>query len=54
MSVNLSASQSRTPGLVEDISRALFETGLDPRGLLLEITESVAMDDAPSTIETLG
>jgi EAL domain-containing protein (putative c-di-GMP-specific phosphodiesterase class I) len=27
--------------------------GLDPRGLLLEITESVAMDDTPSTMETL-
>ena len=53
MSVNLSARQFQTPGLVEDVSRVLFETGLSPRGLLLEITESVAMDDAPSTIEIL-
>lgn len=40
--------------MVQDIVRVLQETGLDPRCLQLEITESVIMEDASSTITTLG
>jgi diguanylate cyclase (GGDEF)-like protein/PAS domain S-box-containing protein len=51
--VNLSAKQLQHPRIVEDIARVLRETGLDPCRLCLEITESVVMEDAPSTITTL-
>jgi diguanylate cyclase (GGDEF)-like protein len=50
MSVNLSAQQFRNPNLVEEVAQVLGETGLDPRDLTLEITESVAMGDALATI----
>ncbi|MBA2451180.1 MAG: EAL domain-containing protein, partial [Chloroflexi bacterium] len=53
MSVNLSARQFQHRTLVEDIDRVLRETGLDPRQLTLEITESVVMHDAESTAATL-
>ncbi|HEY0584083.1 MAG TPA: diguanylate cyclase, partial [Chloroflexota bacterium] len=46
VSVNLSARQFQNPHLLADIQRALRETGLDPRRLKLEITESVVMQDA--------
>ena len=53
LAVNLSARQFRQPDLVGDISRTLEETGLDPRTLKLEITESIAVDDLESTVDTL-
>ena len=51
ISVNLSARQFQAPDLVGDVSCILQKTGLDPQYLILEITESVIMDDAESTIE---
>jgi EAL domain-containing protein (putative c-di-GMP-specific phosphodiesterase class I) len=54
MSVNLSARQFEHPDLVRDVARVLRETGLEPGCLVLEITESVVMNDARSTIGTLG
>jgi EAL domain-containing protein (putative c-di-GMP-specific phosphodiesterase class I) len=51
--VNLSAGQFQHPGLVEDIARNLRETGLDPSILVLEITESIIIEDEPHTIATL-
>ena len=53
VSVNLSARQVREPDLVEDVARALRDSGLDARYLELEITESVLMDDTPATLTTL-
>ena len=53
VSVNLSARQFGHPRLVEDTVRALRETGLDPRSLKLEITESVAMEDVDAALATL-
>ena len=53
MSVNLSARQFRNTTLVDDIKRALTTTGLDPRTLKLEITESTVMDDANAAIAVL-
>lgn len=41
MCVNLSVLQLRRPQLVEEVSDALFQSGMDPRDLALEITESV-------------
>ena len=45
MFVNLSARQFRHPELVEEVSAALTETGMDPHDLALEITESVMMGE---------
>ena len=44
VSVNVSAIQFRTPNLVAAIVSALAESGLEPRRLELEITESVMLD----------
>ena len=52
VSVNLSARQFQNPGLVEEVAEALRESSLTPFGLELEITETVVMSDAPSTIAT--
>jgi diguanylate cyclase (GGDEF)-like protein len=53
ISVNLSARQLQQPDLVHEIAEALRESGLDPASLKLEITESVVMQDAPSTLAKL-
>jgi diguanylate cyclase (GGDEF)-like protein/PAS domain S-box-containing protein len=50
MAVNLSAVQFRHPHLPERVSEILEEVGLPPQYLELELTESVAMDDAPAAI----
>ncbi|MCX7922704.1 MAG: EAL domain-containing protein [Clostridia bacterium] len=43
--VNLSARQFQQQNLVETVAKVLEETGLEPRYLELEITESIAMTD---------
>jgi EAL domain-containing protein (putative c-di-GMP-specific phosphodiesterase class I) len=53
MSVNLSARQFQHPTLVADIAQVLHQTGLQRRVLKLEITESVVMQKAESTVTTL-
>ena len=45
VSVNISGRQFQDQNLVKIIKQILSETGLAPNGLLLEITESVAMKD---------
>jgi diguanylate cyclase (GGDEF)-like protein len=51
VAVNLSAVQFRNPTLLDDLRRALAETGLPPAYLELEITETAAMDDAEKASE---
>jgi diguanylate cyclase (GGDEF)-like protein/PAS domain S-box-containing protein len=53
MHVNISGRTFLYPGLVEQVSEALRLSRLEPRRLVLEITETVAMDKAESTINTL-
>jgi len=53
MSVNVAARQFQQQNLAEVVARVLRETGLDPRWLSLEITESTVMHDAGAAIETL-
>jgi diguanylate cyclase (GGDEF)-like protein/PAS domain S-box-containing protein len=53
MNVNLSARQLEKKDIVEQIARILEETGLNPRCLKLEITESVIMNNAEEAIETV-
>lgn len=50
MSVNLSARQLTQPTLVEDVESILHASGLDPRSLKLEITETVIMDNPELSI----
>jgi EAL domain-containing protein (putative c-di-GMP-specific phosphodiesterase class I) len=54
MSVNLSARQFVQADLVDQVATILSETGLDPTGLEIEITESVLMDQSETGIRTLG
>jgi EAL domain-containing protein (putative c-di-GMP-specific phosphodiesterase class I) len=51
--VNLSARQFQDPALTRTIAKVLEKTGLEPRSLDLEITESTAMGDAPTTAVAL-
>ncbi|HUC35721.1 MAG TPA: EAL domain-containing protein [Acidimicrobiales bacterium] len=53
MGVNLSARQFQQAGLVEELEDVLRATGVDPSQLLLEITESLAVDRVEHTIEIL-
>jgi EAL domain-containing protein (putative c-di-GMP-specific phosphodiesterase class I) len=53
VAVNLSARQFQEAGLVGHVTDALADTGLDPRCLHLEITESSAMQNAQTAIQTL-
>ncbi len=54
MAVNLSGHQLRVPKFVETVSDALESTGLPPRRLELEITESTIMQDDDLTIAALN
>jgi diguanylate cyclase (GGDEF)-like protein/PAS domain S-box-containing protein len=53
LSVNLSARQLQEPGVVGDIASILAATDLDPRQLVLEITESVFLRDTEGTLRLL-
>lgn len=53
VAVNVSGAQFYQSDLVNFTSKCLRETGLSPRNLELEVTESVFMDDITHTIETL-
>ena len=53
VAVNLSARQFRDRQLVQKLTAAIAASGLDPRWLELEITESVIMHHTANTIDTL-
>lgn len=53
VAVNLSARQFRDPNLLNMIQTILTDTGLEPRWLELEITESMLMDNIQQAIEIL-
>jgi len=50
----VSARQLREPGLVADVEAALDATGLAPECLVVEVTESLLLDDVDATVEALG
>jgi EAL domain-containing protein (putative c-di-GMP-specific phosphodiesterase class I) len=54
MSVNLSARQFQHTDVPADVSAVLRSTGLQARALKLEITESVAVDDAEMGLASLA
>ena len=53
ISINLSGRQLRDISLIADVAAALERSGLPPEALILEITETVLVDD-PTTIAALG
>jgi diguanylate cyclase (GGDEF)-like protein/PAS domain S-box-containing protein len=53
VAVNVSAVQFRFPNLVEVVTSALAESGLEPHRLELEITETSLLKDRDKTLATL-
>jgi diguanylate cyclase (GGDEF)-like protein len=53
VSVNLSGKQFLQSDLLEQVQEVLRETGLDPRSLKLEITETVVMENIETATHTL-
>ncbi|GEN79540.1 putative bifunctional diguanylate cyclase/phosphodiesterase [Actinotalea fermentans] len=53
MNVNVSAHQLRDPAFPEDVRRALDASGLPGAALILEITESVLLEDDEQTLDSL-
>jgi diguanylate cyclase (GGDEF)-like protein len=53
VSVNVSARQIGEGGLVSDVQRALYESGIEPSCLTLEITETAVMANALAAREQL-
>ena len=54
MSVNVSARQLLEPGFTGEVHDILSATGLDPRSLQLEITETVLLGEDPAIPEALA
>ncbi|MBV9933349.1 MAG: EAL domain-containing protein [Actinobacteria bacterium] len=54
MSVNVSARQLFQADIVATVQQALTESGLEPKCLILELTESVMTEDTTATISRLG
>lgn len=54
VAVNLSIRQFQNPNINNQVNKILKETGLDPRYLELEITESMLMKDMEYVIHTLN
>jgi diguanylate cyclase (GGDEF)-like protein/PAS domain S-box-containing protein len=54
VAVNLSPRQLSAPGLVDRVTRLLDQTGLDPRRICFEVTESALARDEELAIATLN
>ena len=53
VSVNLSGRHFQQATLIDEVSEAIAKSSIDPTHLILEITETVAMEGAETTIEIL-
>jgi diguanylate cyclase (GGDEF)-like protein/PAS domain S-box-containing protein len=53
MYINLSARQFNDPELAGEVAKVVRDTGVEPCGLALEISENVLMNDSQSTLEKL-
>jgi EAL domain-containing protein (putative c-di-GMP-specific phosphodiesterase class I) len=53
MAVNVSARQLESPSLFDDVRSALTASGISPQLLVLEITETALIGDAPAVVELL-
>jgi diguanylate cyclase (GGDEF)-like protein/PAS domain S-box-containing protein len=54
VAVNISGQQLRQPDFVEMVEKIIVETGIEPRLLELEFTESIVMENAEETVHTLN
>ena len=54
LAVNLSVAQFRQKNLIRNIKRILYETGLDPQFIELELTESMLMENVDASIAQLN
>jgi diguanylate cyclase (GGDEF)-like protein len=54
MAVNISARQVHQPGLLDVVADALRDSGIEPSSLVLEITETLMMQDADLAISRLN
>lgn len=54
MAVNISVKQLRAPGIVEQITKVLAESGLKPEYLELEVTEGSAINEANNIVQVLN
>ena len=53
LSINLSGRQLQVPEVVDDVAAALRDSGLPPDALVLEMTESVLLDDSETVLAIL-
>jgi EAL domain-containing protein (putative c-di-GMP-specific phosphodiesterase class I) len=53
LAVNVSALQLMRPGFCDAVAGVLVRTGMDPRALILEITENVLIEEDDGVIEAL-
>ena len=53
LTVNVSRTQLRQPTLIADVANALELSGLDPRRLVLEVSDAVLLDDAGTALARL-
>ena len=53
LAVNVSSHQVRSGRIVQTVERTLHDSGLDPRNLELELTESALITEDPGVIDTL-
>ena len=53
VAVNLSARQFSAPDLIEGLEQVLLDTGLEPKYLEIELTESLFMSDITPAVELL-
>ncbi len=54
MAVNVSMAQFRHPGFIDMLARSLHDGGVDGQSIELEITESMAMEDAELVLRVLA
>ncbi len=54
ITVNISAWQFREPNFIKLVAKILEESGLEPKWLELEITESIAMDNGKTSLQMLN
>ncbi len=54
MSVNVSGRQFRRPDCIDAVGRVVRESGVDPRNVAVEVTESVIMNDVEASAAKLA
>jgi diguanylate cyclase (GGDEF)-like protein/PAS domain S-box-containing protein len=53
MSINLSGRQLEDDAIVHDIAQAVSESGVDPATVIMELTESILVEDNPTIVARL-